>query len=79
MFTYVGEKMAWHTVYFAVSMAPLAGWWLGKVFDGINWAEGRKRGIFWLMGMTPLFLIALKALLPTSTRRPFSDVTVERT
>jgi len=75
-FTYVGEKMAWHTVYFAVSMAPLAGWWLGKVFDGINWAEGRKRGIFWLMGMTPLFLIALKALLPTSARRPFADMTV---
>jgi hypothetical protein len=57
-------------------MAPLAGWWLGKVFDGINWAEGRKRGIFWLMGMTPLFLIALKALLPTSARRPFADITV---
>ncbi|HSN75681.1 MAG TPA: flippase activity-associated protein Agl23, partial [Anaerolineae bacterium] len=76
VFTYVGEKMAWHTVYFAVSMAPLAGWWLGKVFDGINWTEGRRRGIFWLIGMTPLFLIALKALLPTSTRRPFSGVTV---
>ena len=76
VFTYVGEKMAWHTVYFAASMAPLAGWWLGKVFDGIDWAEGRKRGIFWLMGMTPLFLIALKALLPTSARRPFSDMTV---
>ncbi len=76
VFTYVGEKMAWHTVYFAVSMAPLAGWWLGKIFDGINWAEGRKRGIFWLMGMVPLFLIALKALLPTSARRPFVGVTV---
>ena len=76
VFTYVGEKMPWHTVYFAASMAPLAGWWLGKVFDGINWAEGRKRGIFWLMGMVPLFLVALKALLPTSTRRPFADMTV---
>ena len=29
IFTYVGEKMPWHTVYFAMSMAPLAGWWLG--------------------------------------------------
>ncbi len=28
------------------------------------------------MGMVPLFLIALKALLPTSGRRPFVDVTV---
>ena len=68
--------MPWHTVYFAVSMAPLGGWWLGKVIDGIDWAAGRKRGIFWLMGMVPLFLIALKALLPTSSRKPFSDVTV---
>ncbi len=76
VFTWVGEKMAWHTVYFAVSMAPLGGWWLGKVIDGIDWAQGRKSGIFWLIGMVPLFLIALKALLPTSARRPFTDVTV---
>ena len=76
VFTYVGEKMPWHTVYFAASMAPLGGWWLGKVIDGIDWAAGRKRGIFWLMGMVPLFLIVLKALLPTSSRKPFSDVTV---
>lgn len=76
VFTYVGEKMAWHTVYFTVSMAPLGGWWLGKVIDGIDWAQGRRRGIFWLIGMVPLFLVALKALLPTSARRPFMDVTV---
>jgi uncharacterized protein (TIGR03663 family) len=76
VFTYVGEKMAWHTVYFAVSMAPLAGWWMGKIIDGIDWPAGRKRGIFWLIGMVPLFLIALKALLPTSARRPFGGVAV---
>ena len=76
VFTYVGEKMPWHTVYFTVSMAPLAGWWLGKVFDGIDWSVGRKRGIFWLMGMVPIFLIAMKALLPTSARRPFADMSV---
>lgn len=76
VFTWVGEKMAWHTVYFAVSMAPLGGWWLGKVIDGIDWTAGRKRGIFWLMLMGPLFLVALKALLPTAARKPFADVTV---
>ena len=77
VFTYVGEKMAWHTVYFATSMAPLAGWWLGRVIDGINWKTARSQGIFWLMAMVPLFLIALRAILPTSTRRPFRgcDVT----
>ncbi len=76
VFTWVGEKMAWHTVYFAMSMAPLGGWWLGRVLDGIDWRTARQRGIFWLMALVPLFLIALKAILPTSTRRPFTDVTV---
>ena len=76
VFTYVGEKMAWHTVYFATSMALLGAWWLGRVIAGIDWRAGRAKGLFWLIGMVPLFLFVLKALLPTSTHRPFTDVTV---
>ncbi len=76
IFTYVGEKMPWHTVYMAMSMAPLAGWWLGRVIDGIDWRAGMRKGLLWLMLMVPLFLVALKAVLPTSTRKPFVDVTV---
>ncbi len=76
IFTYVGEKMPWHTVYMATSMAPLAGWWLGRVIDGVDWRAGLRKGIAWLLLMVPLFLVALKAVLPTSTRRPFADVTV---
>ena len=57
-------------------MAPLAGWWLGRVIDGIDWRAGVRKGILWLLLMVPLFLVALKALAPTSTRRPFMDVTV---
>ncbi len=76
VFTYVGEKMPWHTVYMTMSMAPLAGWWLGRVIDGIDWRVGVRKGLLWLLLMVPLFLVALKALAPTSTRRPFMDVTV---
>ena len=76
VFTYVGEKMPWHTVYMAMAMAPLAGWWLGRVIDGIDWRAGLRSGILWLILMVPLFLVTLKALIPTSTRRPFMDVTV---
>ncbi len=76
VFTYVGEKMPWHTVYMAASMAPLAGWWLGRVIDGIDWRTGWRKGIAWLLLMVPLFLVAMKAVLPTSARRPFTDVTV---
>ena len=76
VFTYVGEKMPWHTVYMAMSMTPLAGWWLGRVIDGIGWRAGSRKGLLWLLFMVPLLLITLKALAPTSTRRPFTDVTV---
>jgi DNA-binding beta-propeller fold protein YncE len=76
IFTYVGEKMAWHTVYFATSMGMLGGWWLGKLITGIDWKTARSQGVFWLMAMAPLFLIAVRAILPTSTRRPFVDMTV---
>lgn len=76
VFTWVGEKMPWHTTYFAMSMIPLAGWWLGRIVDGIDWQTARQRGIFWLMGMVPLLLIALKALFPPANRRPFVDTTV---
>ncbi len=76
VFTYVGEKMPWHSVYMATSMAPLAGWWIGRVIDGIDW-RGKVKSLVAIMVMVPLFLVALKAILPTSTNRPFSNVSVD--
>jgi uncharacterized protein (TIGR03663 family) len=76
VFTYVGEKMPWHTVYMATSMAPLAGWWMGRVIDGVDW-RARWKSLAAIMLMVPLFLVALKAILPTSTNRPFSNVSVD--
>lgn len=76
VFTWVGEKMPWHTVYFSMSMIPLGAWWLGRIIDGLDWREGRRRGLFWLMGMVPLLLIALRALFPEASRRPFVDTSV---
>lgn len=76
VFTYVGEKMAWHVTYFATSMAPLAGLWFGRLFGGINWQEARRRGGFWLMLMTPLALLTLKAVFPVAEKKPFVDVSI---
>ncbi len=76
VFTYVGEKMAWHVVYFATSLAFLGGLWFGRLYDGIDWRTVRKSGGFWLMLMTPLFLLALKAIFPVAGKKPFADVTV---
>ncbi len=76
VFTYVGEKMAWHVVYFATSMSLLGGLWLGRLIDGTSWQQVRQHGGLWLAIMTPLLLLALKAVFPVAEKRPFADVTV---
>ena len=76
VFTYVGEKMAWHVVYFATSMSLLGGLWLGRLIDGIDWRAARARGGLWLALLAPLFLLALKAVFPVAGKKPFVDVTV---
>ncbi len=78
VFTWVGEKMPWHTVYFAMSLAPLGGWWLGRSIDRIGWRGTGRRNILWLMVLVPLFLVALKALLPPADSRPFAGVSVDQ-
>jgi uncharacterized protein (TIGR03663 family) len=76
VFTYVGEKMAWHTVYFATSMILLGALWLGRLIGGIRWREIRVGKALALMGLVPLLLITLRAFLLSSSNQPFADVTV---
>jgi len=76
VFTYVGEKMPWHVVYFATPMALLGGWWLGRIVEGIDWGVVRARGGFWLLAGVPVFLLALKAIFPALEHRPFVDTTM---
>ena len=75
VFTYVGEKMPWHVVYFATPMALLGGWWLGRVIESIDWGAVRARGGFWLLAGVPVFFFVLKAIFPAPDRRPFAGLT----
>jgi DNA-binding beta-propeller fold protein YncE len=76
VFTYVGEKMPWHVVYFTTPMALLGGWWLGRVIEGINWRLVWARGGLWVLAAVPVFLLALKAIIPIAGHRPFVDTTM---
>jgi predicted membrane-bound mannosyltransferase/DNA-binding beta-propeller fold protein YncE len=76
VFTYVGEKMAWHTVYFATSMALLGALWLGRLIESIRWREIKVSRALVLMGLVPLLLIALRAFLVASSKQPFANVTL---
>ena len=76
IFTYVGEKMAWHTAYFATSMALLGALWLGRLIESVRWREIRVGTAITLMALIPLFLVALRAFLLSSSERPFADVTL---
>jgi uncharacterized protein (TIGR03663 family) len=76
VFTYVGEKMPWHVVYFALPMALLGGWWIGRVVDGIDWGRVQRHGGWWLLLGVPIFLVALKGIFPIPARRPFAGVSL---
>ena len=73
-FTYVGEKMPWHVVYFAVPMALLGGQWIGTIIDEVNWEAFRTNHGVWLAGSAPVGLILVKVLFPVASRRPFSTI-----
>jgi uncharacterized protein (TIGR03663 family) len=76
IFTYVGEKMAWHTVYFATSMILLGALWLGRLIESIRWREIRAARAVILMALIPIFLIVLRAFLLSSSAQPFANVTL---
>lgn len=46
-FTLAGEKMPWLGTHLTLPMIFLTGWFLGRVFDRIDWAAFWKRG--WLV------------------------------
>jgi len=61
IYSYAGEKMPWLTVHFALPMILLAGHFLGRLFERIDWKD-TARG--WLVALlVPLFLVAFSGMV----------------
>ncbi len=58
LLSYAGEKMPWLLVHLALPLAFLAGWTLGRLLDGVEWARAHTEGGLWFV---LLFLIVLLA------------------
>ncbi len=71
--TWAGEKMPWLTVYIALPLTILGGWWAGWVLERIDWAKLRVNGGFYLMLALPVLGVGLLALVRS---RPFQDLTI---
>lgn len=61
LYSYAGEKMPWLTVHFALPMILLAGHFLGRWFERIDWKE-TTRG-WGVAVLAPLFLIAFGGMV----------------
>lgn len=61
-YTVAGEKMPWLMVHIALTMCVVGGWWLGRLFQRIDWAQARATHAVWLIGVTPALIFALLAL-----------------
>ncbi|WP_343411125.1 flippase activity-associated protein Agl23 [Candidatus Amarolinea dominans] len=71
--TWAGEKMPWLTVYIALPMTLMGGWWAGRVLERIEWGAWRKQGGLWLLLSLPVMIFALTTLAQSS---PFQNVTI---
>ena len=71
--TWAGEKMPWLTVYIALPMTLMGGWWAGRVLERIEWNEWRQQGGLWLLLSLPVMIFALATLAQSS---PFQNTTI---
>jgi uncharacterized protein (TIGR03663 family) len=61
VFSYAGEKMPWLTTYFALPMILVSGYFLGRIFDRLNW-KALAHG--WVVALlAPLFVIAFASMI----------------
>lgn len=61
--SYAGEKMPWLVLNLVLPLLWLAGWALGRFFDGIEWATLRERDGFWFALAFGAAVLALGTLL----------------
>lgn len=65
-YSYAGEKMPWLLVHIAQPMAVLGGWWLGRLFQRVDWSAARKNNGLWLIGLTPALIFVVNTLFSAS-------------
>ncbi len=71
--TWAGEKMPWLTVYIALPMTLMGGWWAGRMLSHLDWRAWRQQGGLWLLLSLPVVIFSLIAIIRT---RPFASVTI---
>jgi sugar lactone lactonase YvrE len=58
-FSLAGEKMPWLTMHLALPMVLWGGWAIGKLIEGINWAELRERKAPLVIALLATFTIGI--------------------
>jgi uncharacterized protein (TIGR03663 family) len=72
-----GEKMPWLTTHFAVPLALVTGWVVGRLIDSLDWRSALRRGGWVLIPIAPVIFAALVQFLSpwvaaSPGSRPFS-------
>ena len=70
-YSYAGEKMPWLTVHVALPMILIAGWLIGQLIEGVDWALVRQRQAWLLALIAPPFVMALAMLIVAGQAGPF--------
>ena len=61
-FSVAGEKMPWLTTHISLPLILVAGWAIGQLIDGTDWAHFRQRRAWLVAVLLPVTLLALVAV-----------------
>ena len=75
MYTWAGEKMPWIASNIIPPMVLLAGWFIGQVFERIDWVAFRARSGWVMVVLIPLFLTVL---ITVAQVRPFQGTSLDQ-
>jgi predicted membrane-bound mannosyltransferase/DNA-binding beta-propeller fold protein YncE len=62
-FSYAGEKMPWLTVHIVLPLILLAGWFLGQVVEGVDWAKLRQQRGWLALLLLVVFVVSASAAI----------------
>ncbi len=67
-YTWAGEKMPWLVVHITFPSIFLAGWWIGHLLEGVDWAPVRERHAWLLLIALPLTVVGLTIFFSAGSR-----------
>jgi len=80
IYSWSGEKMPWQNMHLVLPLGLLGGWFVGKVWETVNWRKLAQQGAGYAVVLLPMAFFSLIVLLTTTfgSARPFRGMALDQ-